>query len=240
MGRDPRQAFRLRSRPIGVSARRRIDETGHLTHTTDQLGVEYGSDMAATTTRELYLETGLAVLADSGYSALKLAEVCKRLGVTSGSFYHFFKNWSDYTSQVITHWYDSRTEAELAAARTEPDMSRRVDDLVQSALGLPHDAESAIRTWAAMDPEVCKVQEAADRARYDAALELLDDRVAAHRYANWALYLLTGYEQTTLPQDKEALKWAADQFTAALEREARRSRAERTTVDGQPSADVRL
>ncbi|ATD72815.1 MULTISPECIES: TetR/AcrR family transcriptional regulator [Gordonia] len=196
--------------------------------------------MAATTTRELYLETGLAVLADSGYSALKLAEVCKRLGVTSGSFYHFFKNWSDYTSQVITHWYDSRTEAELAAARTEPDMSRRVDDLVQSALGLPHDAESAIRTWAAMDPEVCKVQEAADRARYDAALELLDDRVAAHRYANWALYLLTGYEQTTLPQDKEALKWAADQFTAALEREARRSRAERTTVDGQPSADVRL
>ncbi|UAK39409.1 TetR/AcrR family transcriptional regulator [Gordonia bronchialis] len=190
--------------------------------------------MAATATREAYLETGLTVLADSGYGSLKLAEVCKRLGVTTGSFYHFFKNWSAYTSQLIEHWYTSRTESEMSAARFEPDPQQRIDGLIEYGLALPHGAESAIRTWSAIDPAVRKVQEDADRARYDvvfdAVLELLDDRVIAHRYASWALYLLTGYEQTTLPKDVDALKWAARQITTDLSREVRRHRREQRAM----------
>ncbi|WP_055476732.1 TetR/AcrR family transcriptional regulator [Gordonia sp. HS-NH1] len=186
--------------------------------------------MAATATRDAYLETGLVILADAGYGALKLSEVCGRLGVTSGSFYHFFKNWSDYTTQLIAHWYASRTEIEMSAARFEPNAQQRIDGLIDFGLSLPHGAEAAIRTWAAIDPDVRKVQEEADRARYDAVfeavLELLDDRAAAHRYASWALYLLTGYEQTTLPHDVEALKWAAMQLTTALARDVRRHRSE--------------
>jgi len=189
----------------------------------------------------MYLETGLVVLSDSGYGALKLSEVCKRLGVTSGSFYHFFKNWSDYTGQLIAHWYASRTELEMTAARIVPDAQRRIDDLIEFGLELPHGAEAAIRTWAAIDPEVRKVQEAADRSRYDvvydAVFELLEDSEVAHRYANWALYLLTGYEQTTLPDDKEALKWAAKQITDTLDRDVRRHRREQRQAAGdQPVA----
>lgn len=45
--------------------------------------------MAGVVTREAYFETGLDVLSDLGYGGLKLAEVCNRLGVTTGSFYHF-------------------------------------------------------------------------------------------------------------------------------------------------------
>ncbi len=50
--------------------------------------------MATVATREAYFETGLEVLADLGYGGLKLAEVCNRLGVTTGSFYHYFASWS--------------------------------------------------------------------------------------------------------------------------------------------------
>ncbi len=199
--------------------------------------------MGATTTRELYLETGLAVLADSGYSALKLSEVCNRLGVTSGSFYHFFKNWSDYTTQLIDHWLDSRTQVEVAAVQSVSDPLRWMLELIEFAVSLPHDAEAAIRMWAAMDPDVRKVQEAADRARYDVvfdlAMELLDDRVAAHRYSSWANFVLTGYEQTTLPEDREALRWAAEQFITSLADAGGRHRdGQIVTTDGRTQTPV--
>jgi hypothetical protein len=42
--------------------------------------------MASVVSREAYFETGLDVLSDLGYGGLKLAEVCNRLGVTTGSF----------------------------------------------------------------------------------------------------------------------------------------------------------
>ena len=48
--------------------------------------------MASVVSREAYFETGLDVLSDLGYGGLKLAEVCHRLGITTGSFYHYFTN----------------------------------------------------------------------------------------------------------------------------------------------------
>ena len=61
--------------------------------------------MSTTTlSREAYFNTGLDVLSDLGYGGLKLAEVCNRLGVTSGSFYHYFDNWPAYTRELVDHW----------------------------------------------------------------------------------------------------------------------------------------
>lgn len=57
--------------------------------------------MAGGVSREAYFETGLDVLSDRGYGGLKLAEVCNRLGVTTGSFYHYFPNWASYTRELI-------------------------------------------------------------------------------------------------------------------------------------------
>lgn len=43
--------------------------------------------MAAGSVRDSYFETGLEILAELGFGALKLAELCRRMGVTTGSFY---------------------------------------------------------------------------------------------------------------------------------------------------------
>ena len=56
--------------------------------------------MASVVSREAYFETGLDVLSDLGYGGLKLAEVCNRLGVTTGSFYHYFSGWPAYTKRA--------------------------------------------------------------------------------------------------------------------------------------------
>lgn len=171
--------------------------------------------------RESYFETGLHVLSDLGYGGLKLAEVCKRLGVTTGSFYHYFANWSAYTRELITHWTEERTVQAIEEARAEPDPRRRIENLIQQGVELPHSAEAAIRVWSAVDPDVHAVQVAVDRERfqisYDSALEILGSPRQAQMFASWSMYLLVGYEQTTLPRDSDGLEWILGQVLDALD-----------------------
>lgn len=177
--------------------------------------------MASVVSREAYFETGLDVLSDLGYGGLKLAEVCNRLGVTTGSFYHYFPNWPEYTKELVAHWMQARTVRLVDTVRAEPDPRRRIDMLVQIGLGLPHGAEAAIRVWSAVDPHVRAVQIAVDQQRYEimfeSAFEILQHERQAHVFAAWAVYLLVGYEQATLPRDADALEWIAQQMITTLE-----------------------
>ncbi len=177
--------------------------------------------MTTALSREAYVETGLDILSDVGYGGLKLAEVCARLGVTSGSFYHYFSNWSTYTSELVDHWERASTARLAEWSRQERDPRRRLDEVIRNGLNLPHGAEAAIRTWAGLDPAVHAVQEAVDRQRHDivrtAALEIVQNSRAAQVFADCAVYLLVGYEQSALPKDKAALEWVAGQLLEALD-----------------------
>jgi hypothetical protein len=51
----------------------------------------------------------------------------------------------------------------------------------------------------------------------DAATEILHHPRQADLFARWALYLLIGYEQSTLPPDQTALQWIVAQLLAALD-----------------------
>ncbi|MBO0678611.1 TetR/AcrR family transcriptional regulator [Mycolicibacterium sp. S2-37] len=177
--------------------------------------------MGGSITREAYFDTGLAVLSDQGYGGLKLAEVCQRLGVTTGSFYHYFSNWSAYSRELVAYWHQNRTSRLIDAARVEPDPRRRVEWLIKEALALPHGAEAAIRVWSSIDPEVHAIQSAVDRQRFEimreSSLEVLGNQRHADLFAAWSLYILIGYEQATLPPNDDALRWIANQMLAALD-----------------------
>lgn len=177
--------------------------------------------MAGGVSRESYFDTGLDVLSDLGYGGLKLAEVCNRLGVTTGSFYHYFPNWSAYTRELIAHWRQARTMRVVEAVRADPDPHRRIETLIEEALALPHGAEAAIRVWSSLDPDVYTVQAVVDQLRFDiiyeSAREIIGNDLTARYFAAWGVYLIVGYEQSTLPRDTEALKWISFQLRDALE-----------------------
>jgi len=177
--------------------------------------------MASVVSREAYFETGLEVLSDLGYGALKLAEVCNRLGVTTGSFYHYFTNWPTYTKDLVAYWVQQRTVMVIESVRGETDPRRRIDTLIQVALELPHGAEAAIRVWSSLDPHVHSVQAAVDRQRFDimcsSAYEILQSKRQAQVFAAWSVYVLVGYEQSALPPDASALKWIAAQIRDKLD-----------------------
>src|SRR5258705_12733119 len=94
--------------------------------------------MASVASRESYFEAGLDVLSDLGYGGLKLAEVCNRLGVTSGSFYHYFPSWRVYTSELVAHWMHARTIQVVEAGRGRTGPRKRIDTLIPVRLTLPH------------------------------------------------------------------------------------------------------
>ena len=91
--------------------------------------------------RESYFEAGLEILADTGFGGLKLAEVCSRLGVTSGSFYHYFTNWGAYTQDLIEYWRQDRTVRVIEVIRSQPSPRKRIEAIIATGLTLPHSAE---------------------------------------------------------------------------------------------------
>ena len=177
--------------------------------------------MVGVVSRESYFETGLDVLSELGYGGLKLAEVCNRLGVTTGSFYHYFSSWPAYTKELVTHWMQERTVRVIEAVGSEADPHRRIDTLIQVGLGLPHGAEAAIRVWSSLDAHVHSIQVAVDQQRFDvmyeSAFEVLQSKRQAQVFAAWAVYLLVGYEQAALSRDAAALEWIAGRLRAALD-----------------------
>ncbi|MCV7253184.1 TetR/AcrR family transcriptional regulator [Mycolicibacterium fluoranthenivorans] len=177
--------------------------------------------MGVGVSRDSYFEAGIDILSDLGYGGLKLAEVCQRLGVTTGSFYHYFTSWSSYTRALVDNWVQVKTTQIIDAARAESDPRRRIGTLVEEALALPHGAEAAIRVWSSIDPTVGEVQRTVDQQRFDimkeSALEILTSDRQAHVFAIAAVYLLTGYEQTSLPRDFGDLRWLADQLLDGLD-----------------------
>lgn len=177
--------------------------------------------MAAQAVRDSFFETGMGILAELGFGGLKLAEVCRRQGVTTGSFYHYFPAWSAYTVDLVAYWRQDRTVRIIEAVRTESDPRRRISALIEVALTLPHNAEAAIRAWSSVDPDVARVQAEVDQQRFDiicdSALALVGDERQARVYAAWAVFVFVGYEQSTLPRDARVFEWISHRMLDDLE-----------------------
>jgi AcrR family transcriptional regulator len=162
-----------------------------------------------------YLEAGLRVLANHGHAGLKLATVCETVGATTGSFYHAFPNWGDYTSALIRYWREEKSDRFIRSARDVTDPVQRLRFLIDVALQLPHESEAAIRVWASHDSAVRAIQIDADEERRrfisDAYFDAIGDRDRADRYATVAMYLLVGYENAT-HRSRSALRWALETY----------------------------
>lgn len=171
--------------------------------------------------RDSYFETGLEILADLGFGGLKLAEVCGRLGVTTGSFYHYFSGWGAYTRELVAYWRQDRTVRLVEVLRSQPDPRRRIEAIIDVALSLPHSAEAAIRAWSSVDPEVLAVQREVDQERFDviyeSALEISGHQRQAQTYAAWSVYVFVGYEQAMLPRDPRMFEWISKNMLDELQ-----------------------
>jgi len=155
-------------------------------------------------TRDDYFVAALTILATKGHHALKMAPLCKFLGVTTGSFYNYFGSWAEFTPALLAHWENeqSRRLAEVSNPHDSVDGPLTMDKLTSI---IPHDAESAIRAWSNGDPVVAEFQNRVDSRRFVAVRAALGEQVADDDRADIltvaAISMLIGMQQLGLSMD---------------------------------------
>ena len=55
-------------------------------------------------TQRDFVDSGFAILAESGHRGLTIHRLCRHVGVSTGSFYHHFANWDHYVTVLLAHW----------------------------------------------------------------------------------------------------------------------------------------
>ncbi|MFC4373445.1 TetR/AcrR family transcriptional regulator [Nocardia halotolerans] len=168
--------------------------------------------MSRVVTKEQYFDTAVAVLAEFGFRGLNIGVLCRRLGVTSGSFYHHFGSWQGFVDTLLEHW-ENRQMIELRAldvGHGDPDADVRA----MSALagGLEHGAEAALRAWAANDESVHvavkRVDESRRRTVHRVIYDVVGDEATAGVVTEFGMAMLIGYQQlaaTGEPTDLQLL-----------------------------------
>ena len=152
--------------------------------------VWYGPHMPS---RSDWIQTGLAAVADDGPNGLRIDRLCRRLGVSKGSFHHHFAGAGEFKHALLTEYETLVVEAleeaiEGTAGGTPKAALAGLTAAITSTQGFYRpDLEVAMRAWAFSDPEVRAVQERVDTRRL-ASLQgiwsrILDNPAAVHTAA---------------------------------------------------------
>ncbi len=125
-------------------------------------------------TKTRWLEMGLVVLGTNGPKELTIDGLCRRLGLTKGSFYHHFRNRKDYIDTLLTYWHEQQTQRLIDSSRNEVDPVSSIRKLTIMSMELrPARLETAIRAWAESDELVAAHQARVDTNRRAYLAELV-------------------------------------------------------------------
>ena len=168
-----------------------------------------------------YYRTALELLAEGGVDALTMANLCARLGVTTGSFYAHFGGIREFHTAFLEQWADGRVYALKEQVKNTTDPLERVDLLRRIAISLNHEAESAIRGWARSNPIVADYQRLVDAAReavlMQAFLDIGIDKKEARVLARIGLTILVGTQQIEDKVDRKRLNALLSEYQRWLE-----------------------
>lgn len=126
--------------------------------------------------REDWLKATLALLAETGGpEGIRIDALCRRLGVTKGSFYWHFKSRSDLIDSLIDYWsgqFHHDVQAELGTVPSDQPLAflQALTDFWRSGSFASTDA--AMRRWAATDPRVAQAIACADHIIMDRMVEM--------------------------------------------------------------------
>ena len=168
-----------------------------------------------------YYRAALELLADGGVDALTMANLCARLGVTTGSFYSHFVGIREFHSAFLEQWEAGRVYQLTEQGDATHDPRERIDLLRHIAVAVNHEAESAIRGWARTNPVVAEFQGRVDRVREEvlvqAFLDIGIDKKEACVLARIGLTILVGTQQIEEKVDRKRLDTLLTEYQRWLE-----------------------
>jgi AcrR family transcriptional regulator len=174
------------------------------------------------TTRETWIDAGLAALADGGPDAVRVDALAQALGVTRGGFYHQFDSRPAFLEVLLdtwerrsTHEVLERVEREGGDARTK---AGRAGMLTFSNALLPIDL--AVRNWSRSDAAVAERLRRVDNGRMDYLRALIatfcDDADDVEALALLAFSLAIGNHFVAADHGKRSRAQVLQRATARL------------------------
>ncbi|EUA24110.1 bacterial regulatory s, tetR family protein [Mycobacterium xenopi 4042] len=125
-----------------------------------------------------WVQTGFRILAEEGVKALTIDRLCRRLGVTKGSFYWHFSDMKAYRRALIDTWATVRDEDRGFFDSVADDPPRqRLSRMMTAMVGPRHwMLERAMREWARSEPAVAAaVRESDERVVAAVRQAFIDD-----------------------------------------------------------------
>lgn len=119
-----------------------------------------GSRLSATD----WVQAGFRILAEDGVKALTIDRLCRRLGVTKGSFYWHFTDLKTYRQALVDTWAAVRDEdrGDFEALATLPPRER-LSRMMSALVGPSHwMLERAMREWARSEDSVAAAVRSSD------------------------------------------------------------------------------
>ena len=123
--------------------------------------------------RENWLDFGLETLREQGYASLKALSLARAMGVTRGSFYHYFESIEVYNESLIEHWTTQSTEVLIDDLKTITNPEAVLLELLKRTLRSGEKLERALRSWSTVDERVASAIALVDARRIAFAKGLL-------------------------------------------------------------------
>ncbi|WP_164875645.1 TetR/AcrR family transcriptional regulator [Apibacter sp. HY039] len=119
-----------------------------------------------------WLLEGLKVLEEKGFNKLTIEELCVRLNLTKGSFYHHFKNIENYVESLMIYWKEENTLSFINKVNTKDNFLDKYYYLKELVANASHKKEQVIRGWSYSNPIVKFYLQQVDSSRLSFLKEL--------------------------------------------------------------------
>ncbi|WP_027722486.1 TetR/AcrR family transcriptional regulator [Maridesulfovibrio zosterae] len=116
---------------------------------------------------ENLLDTGLQLLETESIQQLTISALCKKMGVTKGSFYHHFKNRVDFLDRMLDYWVQVWTIDRVQELSSSASALERYKKMVEVSVDYPMNVEISIRAWAQQDTLAQKYLQKVDNMRIE-------------------------------------------------------------------------
>lgn len=181
-------------------------------------------DKAPKRDRDDWLDAAREVLIEEGADRVKVEPLAKRLGVTTGSFYHHFSNRKELLDGLLDHWERTNSEPLFRAVKAAGDGGlQQIDALFRMWLDeTEYDPayDRAVRAWAHSSIPVRESVRRVDDSRIDLLTAIYRrlgyDDLRAFIRARIAYFHQVGYQAMDIAESSEQRRILYDLYCEAL------------------------
>ena len=122
--------------------------------------------------KKQWFVVGLNILEKDGFARITIDNLCTRLEIIKGAFYHHFKNIDGYIEALMKYWLNQNTVQIIEDADKLATAKERMEFIGSVVINRSHKSEQVIRAWSFSNQIVKKYIQQVDDLRIDYSTKL--------------------------------------------------------------------